>query len=236
MPAVIPVITAVVGAAASMSASKKAASAAGKASDAQIAAQQAQYAQSRADQAPFMQFGQNQLGGLNKLAAGDYSGFENSPDYLYARDQALYGIDHSAAARGQLYSGGHSLDLAHELNGIASQNLGNYRNSLEWGANLGQNAASGVGQLGANAANQIGSSYGQLGAAQAAAAQQQGGAIGGAVTGIGGALSNYYNGLSTFNQPQQPSYSPQSDPLAGSYTNGYGPGYNPTQTWNWGGS
>jgi hypothetical protein len=140
-----------------------------RASEAAIAEQRRQYDQSRSDQMPFMQFGQSQLGGLQALANGDYSGFENSPDYKYAREQMIYGQDHSAAARGRLQSGGYAMDLAKGLNGLASQNLGNYRGSLQWGANLGQNAAAGVGQLGANAANQIGNQYQNRGDAQASA-------------------------------------------------------------------
>ena len=40
----------------------------------------------QANQQPYMQAGTQALGGLSQLANGDYSGFMNSPDYLYARD------------------------------------------------------------------------------------------------------------------------------------------------------
>jgi hypothetical protein len=214
-------------------AAKKASSAQQQASDAAIAEQRRQFDAFQANEAPFMQFGQNQLAGLGALNAGDYSGFENSPDYLYARDQALYGIDHSAAARGQLYSGGHSLDLAHELNGIASQNLGNYRGALQWGANLGQNAASGVGQAGMNSANQIGGYLQNAGDAQASGYLAQGNNNANLLNQLGQTASSYFGNRSAGTPT---TYNPNTDPLAGSYTNGFGPGYTSTSdAWRWGG-
>lgn len=150
----VAVGAAAIGAGASIYAGNKASGAAKGASNANIAEQQRQFDQLQANQQPYMQFGQSQLGGLNSLMSGDYSGFQNSPDYQYARQQMIYGQDHSAAAHGRLNSGGYALDLAQGLNGLASQNLGNYRGALQWGANLGQNAAAGVGQAGQNMANQ----------------------------------------------------------------------------------
>ena len=115
------------------------------------------YEQGAAGYQPYLDYGQGMggLGGLNQLASGDYSGFENSPDYKYAREQMIYGQDHSASARGRLQSGGYAMDLAQGLNGLASQNLGNYRGSLQWGAGLGQNSAQGLAALGASAGNSI---------------------------------------------------------------------------------
>ena len=127
-------------------------------SEAAIAEQRRQYDQNRQDQAPYMGYGQGAggLGGLSALMSGnDYSGFENSPDYKYAREQMIYGQDHSASARGRLQSGGYAMDLAQGLNGLASQNLGNYRGSLQWGAGMGANAASGLASLGASAGDSI---------------------------------------------------------------------------------
>lgn len=165
-----------------------------RAQEAAIAEQRRQYDQSRADQMPFMQYGQSQLSGLQALMGGDYSGFYNSPDYKYARDQMIYGQDHSAAARGRLNSGGYALDLAQGLNGLASQNLGNYRGALQWGANLGQSAASGVGQLGAMSANQIGSAYGNIGMAGAQGAYDRANSWGNALNGLAGFAGNYFGG------------------------------------------
>ena len=175
---------------------------------------------------PYMQAGQNGLNGLNQLASGSYSGFENSPDYLYARGQAQYGVDHGAAARGSLYSGGHNLDLANAMNGIASQNLGNYRNSLQWLGGLGQNAAAGVGNNGMQMAGQIGNAYNNTANAQATAYGAQGQALGSLAGSIAGA----------FKPVNTSSYSAGSDPLAGSYTNGFGGGYGSSPNYASGGS
>ena len=136
---------------------RKAADAQKKASEASIAEQRAARDQAIGYQQPYMQYGQGMggLAGLDRLNSGDYSGFENSPDYQYAREQMIYGQDHSASARGRLQSGGYAMDLAQGLNGLASQNLGNYRGSLQWGAGLGANAASGLASLGASAGDSI---------------------------------------------------------------------------------
>lgn len=60
----------------------------------------------------------------------DYSGFMNSPDYLFARDEGQRGIERSAAARGGLASGNTLASLSRFNSGLATQNLGNYANRL----------------------------------------------------------------------------------------------------------
>lgn len=155
--------------------------AAGDASDAQSAASAAAIAEHRrqfdaimANLQPYINAGTGALGGLERLSNGDYSAFYDSPDYKYARDQMVYGMDHSAAAQNRLFDGGYGVDLATHLNGLASQNLGNYRGSLQWLGNLGQNAAAGAGQAGQNSANAIGGYLTNQGDAQASAYLAQG--------------------------------------------------------------
>lgn len=134
-----------------------------------IGAIQGMYDQAGQNLAPYMQYGAGQggLGGLNALMGGDYSGFRNSPDYQYAREQMVQGLDRSAASRSRLNSGGYPVELGGALNGLASQNLGQYRNALQWGAGLGQGSAMGLGQLGAQAGNSMASLYSDSGAARA---------------------------------------------------------------------
>lgn len=150
------------------------------------------YDQSRGDLNPYMQFGQGQggLAGLQALARGDFGGFKDSPDYLYSRGEMVNGLDRSAASRGRLYSGGYGVDLAGHLNGLASQNLNNYRNSLQWGAGLGQQTAMGLGALGAQAGQSIGQLYSDSGAANAgyhsAYANNTNGMIGNITNGLAG--------------------------------------------------
>lgn len=148
-------------------AAKKAGRAQANAAQQTIDMQQSIYDQSRRDAMPFYDAGVNALGQINAVNRGDYSGFENSPDYLYARGQAQQGIERGAAARGSLYSGGTNVDLANALSGIASQNLGNYRNSLMGLAQMGQNQSQYLGQLGNQWGNQFGNAMGIKGQANA---------------------------------------------------------------------
>lgn len=144
---------AVVGGAISSNQANKAAKGA---ANAQIQAQQAQYDQTRQDLLPFMEYGQSAVPLLQQLANGDFSGFLNSPDYQAALQQGIGQMDKSAAARGSLFGGGHQRDLSQFNQGLASQYLDNYRNSLLNQLQIGQNAAAQTGQFGANAANRIG--------------------------------------------------------------------------------
>jgi len=91
---------------------------------------------------PYILAGQNALNTMGQLNSGDYSAFKASPDYQFSLQQGLQGLDRSAAARGSLYSGGHSADILGYAQGLASQNYGNYYNRLAGLAGMGQNAAS----------------------------------------------------------------------------------------------
>lgn len=131
---------------------------------------------------PYQQAGTDALGNLNKLNSGDYSGFQNSPDYLYARSEALNGVQNSAAARGGLFSGNAGRRLAEVSSGLASQNLGNYRNALMGQIGIGQNAAGTLTNAGFNAAGGIGAGLAGSGDARA--------------SGIVGQSNAYQTGLS----------------------------------------
>lgn len=143
------------------------------------------YDQSVEQATPYLQAGTNALTGLNALAAGDYSAFENAPDYQFALTQGLQGADRSAAARGGLYSGGHQADLQQFAQGLASQQLGSYRNSLMNLAQMGQGASQYLGQLGQGFGNQFAGAMGQKGQGNALAASS--GAM--AQAGYGNALA-----------------------------------------------
>ena len=139
-----------------------------------IEEQRRQYDQTRQDQMPWLNAGTWALDQQKAVLQGDYSGFQNSPDYAYARDQMVQGLDRSAAARGRLYSGGYGVDMASHLNGLANQNINNYYGRLSGLSGTGQNTASGLGQLGANMATNIGNAYGNIGNARASSYQQIG--------------------------------------------------------------
>ena len=173
------------------------------AANAMTDAQRAQYEQTRSDLMPYMDFGKQALGGLGALNNGDYSGFLNSPDYQAALGQGLNAIDHRAAARGGLFGGGNTRDAIQFGSGLASQYLGNYRNSLFQQAGMGQNAAAGVGAFGQNAANQIGN-------AQSGYFQQRGdnnAQFAAGLAGVGNGLLQNYMARGSSYQPQgQPTY------------------------------
>lgn len=154
-------------------AAKAAGNKAQNAADAASAATEQNYQRTQTNLSPYISAGNDALTKINAVNNGDYSGFENSPDYVYARDQALKGSDRSAAARGALYSGGHSVDLLNTASGIASQNLNQYYSRLTGLAALGQNSATGLGSIGNGAAAQSGNFQLQGAAAQGQSAYDQ---------------------------------------------------------------
>ncbi|MGA0588719.1 hypothetical protein ACO2Q2_16570 [Dyella sp. KRB-257] len=147
---------AVVGAVEQNQAANKAANASKSAASQANAQLEQNYNRTAQNLNPYIDAGSGALTGLNALASGDYSGFMNSPDYKFALDQGLQGVDRSAAARGSLYAGGHTADVLKFAGGLASQNLGNYRSSLMNLAQMGQGAASNLGSIGTGNAAGIG--------------------------------------------------------------------------------
>lgn len=107
---------------------------------AQQAADQA-YQRNQQNMQPYLTAGNNAVGQMQQLNRGDFSSFTQSPDYQFAMQQGLQGLDRSAAARGNLYGGGHSADVLNYASGLANQNYGNYYNRLAGLAGMGQNAA-----------------------------------------------------------------------------------------------
>ena len=172
-----------------------------------IDAQTAARDQARNDLMPYANFGQQAIPQLQALNNGDYSGFLNSPDYKAAFSQGMDSLDHSAASRGGLFGGGHTRDSIRFGQGIASQYLGNYRNSLFGQLGGGQNAAAGLGGYSTGAAANIGNAYGNMGQSNAYAANQIGQNNAGFAAGTAGALNglaqNYFAGRnqSSYNQP-----------------------------------
>lgn len=180
-------------------AASNSASAAQQAADAATAAQQAQYDQSRQDALPWLTAGQNALAQMTALNAGDFSSFQSSPDYTYARDQMQQGVERGAAARGSLYSGGTSVDLANALNGIASQNYSNYYNRLAGISGTGQTASSNLSGVGQNYANSTSSNVWNAANARTSAYQQTANTNSQLAAGIGGLANNWLQSYNTNN-------------------------------------
>jgi hypothetical protein len=147
---------------------KGAAKAAGNASEraAQAAIDQtnANYDRTKTDLNPYITEGTQALGRIDAANNGDYSGFENSPGYKFALDQGVQASDRSAAAKGSLYSGGHSADLDALGQGLASQNYNTWFGQQTGLAGMGQSAATSLGSIGTGSAAQAGN-FGLAGAA-----------------------------------------------------------------------
>lgn len=138
-------------------AANKAANAQQRATQAAIDQQNLNYDRTATTLNPYINTGTNALNQLSALNSGDYSSFHASPDYQFSLSQGLQGLDRSAAARGSLYSGGHSADVLNFAQGLADQNYNNYYGKLSQLAGMGQNAASNLGSIGAGQSGAIGS-------------------------------------------------------------------------------
>lgn len=148
----------------------------------QIAATQQNYDNTAQNLNPYIDAGKNALGTITDLNNGNFSSFQASPDYQFAFDQGLQGLDRSAAARGSLYSGGHSADVLNFGQGLASQNYNSYYSKLAALAGNGQSAAANLGSIGTGNAAAIGAGLQNMGNASAYQAGAYGSALGGAAS------------------------------------------------------
>lgn len=206
----------VIGAGASLASSSSASSAASKAAKTQAASadraadlQHAQYLQTREDYAPWRTAGsaavtrQADIMGLNGQPAMDnaFTAFRSDPGYGFTRDEAIKGVDRSAAARGLLNSGRTIKAIQERAASLADQSFGNWFNRYGAIAGNGQTATGGTAQAGANAAANQGDALMAGGAARASgyrdAANASSQGWGGAMSSVNQGLNNYFalNGL-----------------------------------------
>lgn len=129
--------------------------------------QRRQYDQTRTDMMPWLDAGTGALTQQQAFLDGDWSGFQNSPDYKWAVDQGFKGLDRGAAAGGNLWGGGADADRIGLGQGLATQYANNYYQKLAGLSGTGQSTAGQLGQFGANTANQIGQNYNNAGQARA---------------------------------------------------------------------
>lgn len=179
----------------------------------QLALQQQMWQQQLTNEQPFMNFGQGAggLGGLAALMGGNYDGFMKSPDYQVGLDAYENQLANKQAAHYNLFSGGAALDRDRAAQDYALSKLGDYRNSLMWGANLGQNAATGVGQASQNYANQAGNAYGTMGQAASDTAIAQGNSWANTIGSLGNLAGQYFGkpvSTSAYSEPQNWSGNP----------------------------
>lgn len=122
---------------------------------------------------PYAQAGTNALAGINRLNSGDYSSFMNSPDYQFARQEGMRDIGNSFAARGGAFSGNALRGITQFNQGLATQNLDNYRNSLFRTAGIGLSGVGGQATANSNYAIGFGDAQDKIGGAQASGVQQR---------------------------------------------------------------
>lgn len=180
-------------------AAKDGADAQAAAQGASIAEQRRQYDQTRTDQLPFLEAGYDALRRQNEALNGDFSGFQNSPDYAYAVQQGTQALDRGAAARGGFMGGGADADRIALGQGLASQNFNNYWSRLQGRAGQGQGSATNLASYGAQMAGNIGNNLMNGANARASSYANSANAWGQAAAGVGGAFNNWYQGNSARN-------------------------------------
>ncbi len=173
-------------------AAKDSAAAQGQASDATIAEQRRQFDLMTANRQPWLDAGKNALGQMGELNSGNFSSFHESPDYQFALQQGQQGLDRGAAARGGLYSGGHTADTIKFGQGMANQQYGTFYSRLSDLATGGNATAGALGAAGMGMASNIGNAYQNTANARASSYAQQADTWGQFGAGLGGLANNYY--------------------------------------------
>ena len=116
--------------------------------------------QTRADLAPYVNFGTSMISPLQNLLTGNpatqMSQLQSLPGYQFTLNQGLQAAQDSAAARGLGSSGAALQGAANYATGLADSTYGNEVNRLTSAAGVGQSAAAQTGAFGANAAGQVG--------------------------------------------------------------------------------
>lgn len=187
----------------SVIAANKQAKAAGKATD----VQERMYEQTRSDLMPYSEVGKGALYSLadlyglptptnpeggEPLSEESLAAFRRSPDYEVARTEGISAIDKSAAAKGNLLSGGQIKAIEEYGADLANRNFGNYVNRLMQLVDTGRGAASQTGVFSANAARGIADTTMAQGDAQASG-------VVGALNNLGGGFSDAFDNLATYN-------------------------------------
>ena len=107
--------------------------------------------QARADLAPFKDFGQGQIAGLQNLMA-DPSGVTKLPSYQFKLSEGLGAIERSKLAKGKFFSGETARDIVDYAEGLASTTYDNEFMKRFNLVNLGQSAAAGQANVSTNLA------------------------------------------------------------------------------------
>lgn len=209
------------------------------------------YDQNTARQAPWVQGGQQSLAQLlSGIQSGQFNtnvdpqSMANDPGYQFRMQQGQQALQRSAAAKGNLMSGGFMKGLDAYSQGLASQEYGNawnrnfQQNQANYGnlynlSRMGQDAAAGLGTQGQGYANSMSSLYGALGNAQGAGDQAWGNAISGGIQDIGNGAMIAFGGAPSLSSIGGGGSAPSASSLyasnPGNYSLGAGSLQIPTQ-------
>jgi len=132
---------------------------------------------------------QGSAGGQNVQNAA-LANFTNTPDYQFAFQQGMQGLQRSAAAGGTLISGGQEKAGEEFGAGLASQQYGNYFNRLLSLAQVGQSAASGTASNSIASGNSIANTQQAIGQSQASGTVGAANATASGLTGVSSAVQN----------------------------------------------
>lgn len=162
--------------------------------------QRRQFDLTRQDLAPWMESGGWALDQQRNFLEGDWSGFQNSPDYLWAVQQGTQQLDNGATAQGNLWGGGADADRIALGQGLATQYAGNYYNRLAGLSQTGQQTANQLGQFGAQFGQQAGQNM-QTGAAARASSYANSANAWGNALGQGASLFGEWQGYGGGTKP-----------------------------------
>lgn len=193
---------AIVGGGVSLIEGNKAAKAQKSAANSSIAEQQREYDLDRSDLAPYRETGTAALsklasmygvGGTGSASAPGGTGYANDggytalPGYQFQLDQGTQAAERSAAARGQLASGGTLKAITRYATGLAANDYDQYASRLAQLAGVGQSATNSTVAAGQNTTNQITQAQQQAGNARASSYANTGSAINGGVNNLASA-------------------------------------------------
>lgn len=181
------------------------------------ALQRGMYDQTREDYAPWREAGSSALSQLQALLANPQS-ITQTPGYDFRLNQGQQAIDRSAAARGNLYSGGTLKALDRFGQDYGTSEYGQQYNRLSNLAGLGQVGVQGTANAAGNYAQQGGNALSNMGDARASgaigSANAWSNALGGSANALqqnalmqmlmqqndpwaGSSLSNFFGGFGT---------------------------------------
>jgi len=145
---------------------------------------------------PAQQEAERMAGYHEGTGQGDLSVFQNSPGYNFRLNEGLRSVQNSAAARGGLGSGNSLRAVNDYAQGTASDDFYNFVNQMNNMSGRGQTAVQDQQTAGAQYGMMAGNALGNLGDARASGVMGSANSWGNAISGAGGALSDWWSNRS----------------------------------------